>query len=136
MNFYCRIVCVLIASLMATHALSQDLSGWSDKTLCRLASSQQDDPQYLQEAKNRGLNCGGGSAAVVVSGNKTESSIIGQSIYKTITKGDADIYQAQMLLNRFRYDVGSPNGQWTSVTRSAIRKFYQELGQSFSGKWS
>ena len=59
MSFYCRIVCVLIASLMATHALSQDLSGWSDKTVCRLASSQQDDPQYLQEAKSRGLSCGG-----------------------------------------------------------------------------
>jgi hypothetical protein len=58
MNFYRRIVCALIASLMATHALSQDLSGWSDKTVCRLASSQQDDPQYLQEAKNRGLSCG------------------------------------------------------------------------------
>ena len=47
---------------MATHALSQDLSGWSDKTLCRLASSQYDDLQYLQEAKNRGLSCGSGVA--------------------------------------------------------------------------
>jgi len=132
-----RIVCLLTASLMATHALSLDLSGWSDKTVCRLASSQQDDPQYLQEAKNRGLSCGGDSAAaVVVSDNKTEPSIIGQSIYKTITQGDAEIYQAQILLNRFRYDVGSPNGQWTSLTRSAIRKFYQELGQSFDGKWN
>jgi hypothetical protein len=136
MKSYIRIIFVLTASLMATPVLSQNISGWSDKTVCRLASSQQDDPQYLQEAKNRGLNCGGGSAAVVVSGNKTESSIIGQSIYKTITKGDADIYQAQMLLNRFRYDVGSPNGRWTSVTRSAIREFYQELGQRFNGKWS
>ena len=58
MNFCFRLVCLLTASLMATHALSQDLSGWSDKTVCRLASSQQDNPQYLQEAKNRGLSCG------------------------------------------------------------------------------
>jgi len=58
-TFCSRIACLLAASLMATHALSQDLSGWSDKTVCRLAISQQDDPQYLQEAKNRGLNCGG-----------------------------------------------------------------------------
>ena len=62
MNFYFRIVCALIASVMATHALSQDLSGWSDKTVCRLASSQQGAPQYLQEAKNRGLSCGSGVA--------------------------------------------------------------------------
>ena len=48
-----RIVFVLTTSLLATHALSQDLSGWSDKTVCRLASSQQNDPQYLQEAKKQ-----------------------------------------------------------------------------------
>ena len=65
------------------------------------------------------------------------SSTIGQSIYKTITKGDAEIYEAQMLLNRFhRYSVGSPNGQWTWETQSAIQKFYQESGQNFDGKWS
>ena len=52
-----RIVCLLAASLMATHTLAQELSGWSDKTVCRLASSQQDDPQYLQEAKKRGISC-------------------------------------------------------------------------------
>jgi len=64
-------------------------------------------------------------------------STIGQSIYKTITKGDAEIYEAQMLLNRFhRYSVGSPNGQWTWETQSAIQKFYQESGQNFDGKWS
>ena len=63
LNFCIRVVCLLTASLMATHALSQDLSGWSDKTVCRLASSQRDDPQYplyLIEAKNRELNCGSG----------------------------------------------------------------------------
>ena len=59
---YMHIIFVLSASLMATHALSQDLSGWSDKTVCRLASSQQDDPQYLQEAKKRGLSCGSRAA--------------------------------------------------------------------------
>jgi hypothetical protein len=54
--------CFICASLLATYSFSQDPSGWSDKTLCRLASSQQDDPQYLQEANNRGLNCGSGVA--------------------------------------------------------------------------
>ncbi|MDB9958424.1 VCBS repeat-containing protein [Oceanospirillaceae bacterium] len=58
MNLYIRVICLLCASLMATHAFAQDLSGWSDKTVCRLTTSQQDDPQYLQEAKNRGLSCG------------------------------------------------------------------------------
>jgi hypothetical protein len=74
MNFYFRIVCALIASVMATHALSQDLSGWSDKTVCRLASSQQGAPQYLQEAKNRGLSCGSGVV-------KQQGSVIANNSY-------------------------------------------------------
>ena len=63
LNLCIRVVCLLSVSLIATHAVSQDLSGWSDKTVCRLASSQQDDPQYLQEAKVRGLACGGSSSS-------------------------------------------------------------------------
>ncbi|MCP4931906.1 MAG: hypothetical protein GY912_07985, partial [Candidatus Marinimicrobia bacterium] len=64
-------------------------------------------------------------------------SIIGQSIYKTITQCDAEIYEAQMLLNRFNsYPVESPTGQWTWETQSAIQNFYQDLGQNFDGKWS
>jgi hypothetical protein len=69
--------------------------------------------------------------------NKSGNAIIGQSIYKTITQGDAEIYEAQMLLNRFNsYPVVSPNGQWTWETQSAIQKIYQDLGQNFDGKWS
>ena len=79
-------------------------------------------------------NCGNKTNNDVTS--KSESSTIGQSIYKTITQGDAEIYEAQMLLNRFSYHVGSPNGQWTSATQSAIQRFYQESDQIFDGKWS
>ena len=64
------------------------------------------------------------------------SSTIGQSIYKTITQGDPEIYEAQMLLNRFDYHIGQPNGQLTWETQSAIQKMYQDLGQNFDGKWS
>ena len=39
LNLYIRVVCLLCASLVATHALSQDISGWSDKTVCRLVKS-------------------------------------------------------------------------------------------------
>ena len=84
-------------------------------------------------------NCSGGNEQASSSSvtSKSESSTIGQSIYKTITQGDAEIYEAQMLLNRFNsYPVVSPNGQWTSDTQSAIQNFYQNLGQNFDGKWS
>ena len=61
MNFFCRIVCVLIASLMATHALSQDLSGWSDKTVCRQLLNNPDNTDYAQEADSRSLDCASGT---------------------------------------------------------------------------
>ena len=64
MNFYRRIVCALIASLMATHALSQDLSGWSDKTVCRLAKAIPDNVEYQTESTKRGLSCGGASSEI------------------------------------------------------------------------
>jgi hypothetical protein len=58
LNFFIRVVCLLTASLMATHAMSQDMSGWSDKTVCRLLLSKQDEPAYLEEVASRGLGCG------------------------------------------------------------------------------
>ena len=83
------------------------------------------------------FNCSGGNRSNTNDvDNKSENSIIGQSIYKTITQGDPEIYEAQMLLNRFVYHVGQPNGQWTWETQSAIQKIYQDLGQNFDGKWS
>ena len=63
-------------------------------------------------------------------------STIGQSIYKTITKGDPEIYEAQMLLNRFAYHVGKPNGQWTWETQSVVQRLYSDSNQSFNGQWS
>ena len=58
LNFYIRLVCLLTASIMATHALSQDMSGWSDKTVCRLLLSKPDAPAYIEESTSRGLTCG------------------------------------------------------------------------------
>lgn len=38
-------------------SFAQDMSGWSDKTICRLAESQKDNALYLQEAISRNLPC-------------------------------------------------------------------------------
>jgi hypothetical protein len=56
MNLNIRVVLILTVSLMATHALSQDLSGWSDKTVCRLVESD-GGAAYVEEASSRGLDC-------------------------------------------------------------------------------
>ena len=83
------------------------------------------------------FNCGiGNSSNTNDVDNKSENSTLGQSIYKTITQGDPEIYEAQMLLNRFAYNIGQPNGQWTWETQTAIQQFYLESGQNFDGKWS
>ena len=58
LNFCIRAVCLLTASLMAAHALSQDISGWSDKTVCRLLLSKPDMLVYSEEAASRNLVCG------------------------------------------------------------------------------
>ena len=44
---------------MAPHALSQDMKGWSDKTVCRLAKTTPDNIYYQAESTRRGLSCGG-----------------------------------------------------------------------------
>ena len=41
---------------MTPHAMSQDISGWSDKTVCRLVKSDS-GAAYVEEASSRGLNC-------------------------------------------------------------------------------
>ena len=73
MNFCFRLVCLLTASLMATHALSQDISGWSDKTICRLAKATPDNVEYQTELTSRGLSCGGAvtSSSSAAKSNKT-----------------------------------------------------------------
>ena len=85
-------------------------------------------------------NCGGGNSSNTNTNdvdNKSENSTIGQSIYKTITQGDPEIYEAQMLLNRFNLYRGvTPSGQWNSETQSAIQNFYSDSDQSFNGQWS
>ena len=58
MNLNIRVVLILTASLMATHALSQDMSGWSDKTVCRLVKATPDNVEYRTELTSRGLSCG------------------------------------------------------------------------------
>ncbi len=49
--------CLLSVTLMAQPVLSQDMSGWSDKTICRLAANQPDEALYQQEVITRVLDC-------------------------------------------------------------------------------
>lgn len=49
---------IVAASLMAVPAMAADMSGWSDKTVCRLLAGKPDNAEFVAEALQRGLNCG------------------------------------------------------------------------------
>jgi predicted type IV restriction endonuclease len=57
LNIHCRLACLLCVTLIAKPVLSQDISGWSDKTICRLAANQPDETLYQQEVITRVLDC-------------------------------------------------------------------------------
>ena len=51
-----RAICLLSAALLAMHVFSQDMSNWTDKTVCRLVESDV-GAIYLEEAISRDLAC-------------------------------------------------------------------------------
>jgi hypothetical protein len=65
-----RYFCFVFVSLLATQVFAADMSGWSDKTICRLLKDQ-DKQEIMDEAKNRGLFC---IKAVTISNQKKDSN--------------------------------------------------------------
>ena len=59
-------------SLMAVPLMAADMSGWSDKTLCRLLTGKPDNIEFLAEAQQRGLVCGSGANS---SGKKKQAGV-------------------------------------------------------------
>ena len=77
LNIHCRLACLLCVTLIAKPVLSQDISGWSDKTICRLASNQPDEALYQQEVITRQLECGDYKVvkpSIVIPKNKNKSA--------------------------------------------------------------
>jgi len=67
---------------MAAHALSQDMRGWSDKTVCRLLIEDPDNTDYFQESEWRGLDC---------ASSKGNSTKVTEENAKSDAIGSADI---------------------------------------------
>jgi hypothetical protein len=51
-----RYFCFICASLLATQMVAADMSGWSDKTVCRLVKAG-GGQEHIDEATKRGLDC-------------------------------------------------------------------------------
>ena len=82
LKFCIRIIFALSTSFIATHAVSQDMSGWSDKTICRLAKVTPDNTEYQTESTSRGLSCGGAVTQ--------ESSIPSQKVERALAGIDIE----------------------------------------------
>ncbi|WP_443641777.1 VCBS repeat-containing protein [Candidatus Njordibacter sp. Uisw_039] len=54
--------------------MSQDVSGWSDKTICRLAKATPDNVEYQAELTSRGLSCGGAIRSLSETAKSTAES--------------------------------------------------------------
>ena len=54
-------ISALLAILLAMPVLAVDMSGWSDKSVCRLVTATADNTVYLAEAQRRKLDCGTGA---------------------------------------------------------------------------
>ena len=66
-----KYVCFICASLFVAQVYAADMSGWSDKTVCRLAKATADNTEYQTELTKRSLICGGqASSSSVKSNNK------------------------------------------------------------------
>ncbi len=64
------LVSALFATLLVLPVLAADMSGWSDKSVCRLVMTTADNAAYLAEAQQRKLDCGTGAKS---SGAKLQS---------------------------------------------------------------
>jgi hypothetical protein len=64
-----RYFCFICASLLATQVFAADMSGWSDKTVCRLAKATPDNAEFQTELTKRNLICGGQASSTSVKSN-------------------------------------------------------------------
>ena len=64
-----RYFCFVFVSLLATQVFAADMSGWSDKTVCRLVKAG-GGQEHIDEATKRGLDC----ASPTVKGSAMSSS--------------------------------------------------------------
>ena len=79
----------ICASLLATQVYAADMSGWSDKTVCRLVKAG-GGQEHIEEAKSRGLACG---AAVTSASKKQVKAFVTAPVPSLVSGPQASIIQ-------------------------------------------
>ena len=71
-----RFILVCCATLfISSPSMAQDMGNWSDKTVCRVIATAEDNSIYLAEAKRRKLDCKNFKPNASGYGNKTENLV-------------------------------------------------------------
>ena len=164
--FCCNLIKLLTGmvavSLLAVPLMAADMSGWSDKTLCRLLTGKPDNAEFLAEALQRGLTCGSGAKSsgkkqkaggkalpknqgiVLYALNmppKLKEQLLSQSIIKT--EFDFSPYQiaelnvpvsCRFILQRVSYD-DNPKGQIENWNMAQGRLKITSNEVNFDGAW-
>ena len=129
LNLYIRVVCLLCASFMAAHAFAQDLSGWSDKTVCRLVESNGGEV-YIKEASSRGLECKASTKTSKAKPTKPKSNsdetIISKSSVDTKKTNKLTSYEIMKTIPYFKIGTeltGSEGGKRTDYRTITVGDF-------------
>ena len=96
---------------MAVNAFAQDLSGWSDKTVCRLVKSD-GGAAYVAESDIRGLNCNN----------------------RVIELTEKGIRKLQELLNELDYDLSPIDGILSPENKIALEHVLVKFGRLYPEK--
>jgi hypothetical protein len=115
-----RYFCFVFVSLLATQVFAADMSGWSDKTVCRLVKAG-GGQEHIEEAKSRGLACG----AAVTSTSSDSNNINLQTINpadRVVTSTDQRYHD---MCNAFESGV-------TNELHDGITRLYKKWEQNYS----
>ncbi|MCH9671657.1 MAG: peptidoglycan-binding protein, partial [Gammaproteobacteria bacterium] len=83
-------------------------------------------PALAQRLQGREIGAAAPAAAVT-------SSVAPRSDPTTAARGDANVFEAQQLLNQLGYDAGVPDGQVGSRTVSAVKAYQSQIGNPVTG---
>ena len=105
-----RYFCFVFVSLLATQVFAADMSGWSDKTVCRLVKAG-GGQEHIDEATKRGLGCASPtvkSAAVSSSSTKVDplDAIIVPQNWQPIKNQKIFDQERQIVKNAFAGQTG------------------------------
>ena len=148
--------------LLAMPVLAADMSGWSDKSVCRLVKATADNAVYLAEAQRRKLDCGVGSKSsvgqkqsekkllpnnqgIVLYPLKLDPQVKQQLLASPINKTEFDFspyqlailpqpIQCQFNLRRVNYD-NHVDGKLENWNMARGSMFLTNAGVKIEGRW-